>query len=104
MKKIKCLLGLHQWQTVDLATGFHTIYTDVSNLPIYHLVYYQMCKCCAKRRLKDTVKKDVFFGSRHNGIEAARVAWVEYGKIPNSGLTRRTDPPTPKKPKLEIVK
>lgn len=66
------------------------------------MVWYQICSCCGKRRVKDTVKKDTI-SDRHNGVEYARTAWVEYGKMYlGNGETKPFPSPQPKK-KADLV-
>jgi hypothetical protein len=53
--------------------------------------------------MKDTVEKDVG-PFRHNGVEYARVNWVENGVIYlGNGEYKKPQPPTPIKPKLKII-
>lgn len=86
---------------------FTTQYVDKNWNPIKHIVWYQICRCCGKRRVKDTYKKDTIGSTRHAGIEYARVAWVEHAKIylgnrqiKEFGL-RQT--PIKTKPKLTVI-
>lgn len=108
MQKLLCKIGLHNYVTIDCTSHFSTTYTDrpLWN-PIKHMVWYQQCACCSKRRLKDTYKKDTLgLSNRHNGIEYARVAWVTYGKISlGEGKVITPTIPTPikRKPKLKVV-
>jgi len=70
------------------------------------MVWYQQCACCGKRRAKDTVNKDMMFSTRHNGVEFARIGWVEYGKAYIGNGKETTLPPTAPKPtktKLKVV-
>lgn len=100
MRKLLCMIGIHEFKTIDCTDCFNTNYTD-KNWIIKHMVWYQKCSCCGKRRLKDTVKKDSIFTTRHNGIEYARVNWVENDVMYlGSGIV--TEPPI-KKPKLTVV-
>jgi hypothetical protein len=81
MQKYLCKIGFHSYRTVEMTDCFTTKYTDTNLGPIKHIVWYQICRCCGKRRVKDTYKKDTIGGTRHAGIEYARVAWVEYAQI-----------------------
>jgi hypothetical protein len=107
LSKLFCLFGIHSYKTIDMTDCFTTSYSDrPSWSPIRHMVWYQQCSCCKKRRLKDTVKKDNVFSSRHNGVEYARIGWVEYGKMyKGNGESKMLPPsqPKPKKPKLKVV-
>ena len=102
-RRIVCAVGVHDWYTVDVTSCFTTSYSDRPNWsPIRHMVWYQRCRCCGKRRMRDTVKKDTVYSSRHNGVEHARVAWVEHAQIYlGDGQVKN---PTPKKPTLTVIK
>lgn len=105
MKPFLCYIGIHDYKTIDLTDCFNTRYTDRPNsLPIKHMVWYQQCSCCKKRRLKDTVKKDSVFSTRHNGVEYARTGWVEYGKMYIGNGESKTFPPVAPKPKKTTLK
>ena len=80
MQKFLCKIGIHSYRVVEMTDCFTTNYTD-ANWTIKHIVWYQQCKCCGKRRVKDTYKKDTPSVTRHSGIEYAKVAWVEHGKM-----------------------
>jgi hypothetical protein len=81
MKKILCSVGIHKYTNVEMTDAFTTTYKDRPNwTPIKHMVWYQQCTCCGKRKVKDTVKQDLIYSTRHNGVEYARVAWVEHGR------------------------
>lgn len=101
MRKLLCKIGIHSFQTVDCTNCFETGYSDRPNWsPIAHMVWYQRCSCCGKRRVKDTVKQDVLLSSnaRHNGIEFARVNWVENNIMYiGKGLESKQPPTTPPK-------
>lgn len=108
MQTLLCKIGVHNYKTIDMTDCFNTGYSDRPDwLPIKHMVWYQQCACCKKRRLKDTVKKDSVFSSRHNGVEYARTDWVEYGKMYKGNGESKTFPPVApksKKPILKLVK
>jgi hypothetical protein len=89
-QKLGCSIGLHKYRTIEMTDCFTTTYEDKNWGPIKHMVWYQVCSCCGKRRVKDTVKKDTLTGSRHNG--------VEYGKVYlGKGETKTPQQPKPKK-------
>lgn len=78
-RRILCLFGIHKYKTFETCDTFTTTYRDKPNWPsIRHFAWYNVCRCCGKRRMKDTVKKDTF-DDRHNGVEWARVQWEEKG-------------------------
>jgi hypothetical protein len=104
-RKILCSLGDHDWQTIQATSCFRTEWTNGTTM--HHMVWYQQCSCCKKRRLKDTVKQDSLYGSRrHNGVELARVDWVERGTMYlGSGKSISTPViPIKKKPRLTVIK
>ena len=104
-RKILCAIGAHEWHTVGAANCFRTEWTNGTTM--HHMVWYQQCSCCKKRRLKDTVKQDCLYGlCRHNGVELARVEWVERGIMyPGPGKSISTDViPIKKKPQLTVIK
>lgn len=108
MRRLLCALGIHKYQTLDMTSHYKTTYTDMPNWsPIHHIVWYQQCACCMKRRMKDTVKKDrIGFNKLHRGVEYARVAWEVHGVMTfGEGKTVETNnpPPKPRKPKLKVV-
>jgi len=105
MQKFLCMIGIHSYKTIECTSCFTTSYKDrPSWSPTRHMVWYQQCSCCGKRRLKDTVKQDAIYTTRHNGVEYARVAWVEYGRMYlGDGQEVKPKPPTPLKPKLKVV-
>lgn len=78
-----CAVGVHRWHTVNATACFATEYIDRPEwLPIRHMVWYEQCARCNKRRMRDTVKKDSLYGTgRHVGVELARVDWVEKGRM-----------------------
>lgn len=106
MQKLLCKLGIHSYKTIGMTDCFTTTFTDKPRWsPIKHMVWYQQCSCCYKRRVKDTVKKDSLYSNRHNGVEYARVAWVEQGKMYlGNGIEQKPVTPQPvnKKPKLKV--
>ncbi len=105
MQELLCMIGIHSYKTIECTDCFTTGYSDrPSWKPIRHMVWYQQCDCCGKRRLKDTVKKDTVYSTRHNGVEYARVAWVERGRMYlGSGQEAKPKSPTPLKPNLRVV-
>lgn len=107
MKPLLCLIGIHKYKIIEMTDCFTTTYTDHPTWsPIKHMVWYQQCTCCGKRRMKDTVKKDMMFSTRHNGVEYARVGWVEFGKAYIGNGNSKTIPPSQpakRKPKLKVV-
>lgn len=80
-RKFLCLIGWHKYRTFETCASFNTFYKDKAWGPIKHFVWYAQCQCCGKRKLRDTVKKDSLdsLSDRHNGVEWARVQWVEKG-------------------------
>jgi hypothetical protein len=102
MQKLLCSIGIHKYRTIEMTDCFTTSYVDKPNWqPTRHMVWYQICMCCGKRRLKDTVNKDsIVGGTRHNGVEYARTGWVEYGKMYLGNGEVKQHPP---KHKAEIV-
>lgn len=107
-RKILCFVGIHKYRTIDMTTRFHTTYADKPKWsPVHHILWYQQCSCCGKRKLKDTVKKDRIFKDPHRGVEYARVGWEEYGRMILDGDETRELPPNPpkkSKPTLKVVK
>lgn len=110
MQKLLCKIGLHSYKTIECTDCFTTRWEDRPKWsPIKHMVWYQQCDCCGKRRMKDTHKKDTYgLSKRHNGMEHARVAWVTYGKVylgDGQTVTPPAQPPKPtnKRPKLKVV-
>ena len=110
MQKLFCLFGIHEYKTIEMTDCFTTSYKDRPSWePIKHIVWYQQCTHCSKRRLKDTVKKDSGFSTRHNGVEYARVGWVEFGKAYLGSGNSKTlppltnTPPAKRKPMLKVV-
>lgn len=83
MRELLCYIGIHKYRTIEMTSCFTTHYSDKPNWqPIHHMVWYQACLCCGKRRMKDTVNEDSIDGrARHNGVEYARTSWVEYGEM-----------------------
>lgn len=107
LRKSLCYIGIHKYRTINMTDCFTTSYVDKPHWqPIKHMVWYQQCLCCGKRRMKDTVKRDSIYSTRHNGVEYARIGWVEYGKMYlGQGESIKTDPtPKPQKPKLSVIK
>ena len=96
MRKLLCAIGIHKYRTMDMTDTFNTTYVDrPHSIPIKHMVWYQLCSCCGKRRVRDTVKRDgIGSSNRHNGVEYARVAWVEYGRMYLGDGEWKNYPPT----------
>lgn len=104
MRKYLCKLGIHRYVSLDITDTFTTKYTD-TGCTIKHVVWYQQCSCCGKRRLKDRYKKDTpFNGGPHAGIELARIEWVNNGFMYlGNGITIGPTAPEPtKKTKLRV--
>ena len=78
-RKLLCLIGFHKYRTFETCDTFTTTFTNSKWAPIKHFVWYDQCHCCGKRRMRDTVKDDSIYSDRHNGVEWARVQWVEKG-------------------------
>jgi hypothetical protein len=106
MQKYLCKIGIHRYVSLEMVDCFTTAYVDTTWGPIKHIVWYQQCSCCGKRRVKDTYKKDTLGGTRHAGIEYARVGWVTYGRAYIGNGESRTLLPTAPKPtkkKLRVI-
>jgi len=107
MQKLLCKIGIHNYKTIDVTDCFTTSYSDRPSWPpTKHMVWYQQCSCCGKRRLKDTMKEDAIYTTRHNGVEYARTGWVEYGRMyfgEGKTVTPTARPPIKKKPKFNVV-
>jgi hypothetical protein len=106
MQKYLCKIGLHKYVSLNMTDCFTTNYTD-QKWTIKHVVWYQQCSCCGKRRLKDRYKKEVvFYDTPHAGIEYARVGWETYGRMYLGKGQEVTLPPTapkPSKSKLKVI-
>lgn len=106
MQKYLCKIGIHKYVSMNMTNCFTTSYTD-RKWEIKHVVWYQQCSCCGKRRLKDRFKKEVaFYDTPHAGIEYARVGWETYGRMYLGNGKETTLPPTAPKPtktKLKVV-
>lgn len=104
-RKILCLIGLHNYRTVELTDCFYTTYSDMNWGPIKHMVYYLECKCCGKRGFKSTYKKDIIGSGHHSGIEYAKAGWIEHGVIylGEGKAYKPGKPPAPKGAKLKVV-
>lgn len=106
MQKYLCKIGLHKYISMNMTNCFTTTYTD-RKWEIKHVVWYQQCSCCGKRRLKDRYKKEVaFYDTPHAGIEYARVGWETYGRMylgKGETATLPSPTPNPSKPKLKVV-
>lgn len=107
MQELLCKLGIHSYKTINCTDCFTTTFTDKPNWPpIKHMVWYQICSCCGKRHVKDTVKKDSLYSNRHNGVEYAKIGWITYGRMylgEGKEVTFNPPAPKPKKPKLTVV-
>ena len=106
MQKYLCKIGLHKYVSLNMTDCFTTNYTD-QKWTIKHVVWYQQCSCCGKRRLKDRYKKEVvFYDTPHAGIEYARVGWETHGRMYLGKGQEVTLPPTapkPSKSKLKVI-
>ena len=110
MQKYLCKIGLHKYVSLEMTDCFRSTYSGkgyVTN----HIIWYQQCSCCDKRRLKENYKKEVkqvlgynIREYHHAGIEYARVGWETYGRM-YLGSGKETVPPAPKptKPKLKVI-
>lgn len=106
MQRWLCKIGLHNYVSMNITDCFTTSYTDRNWSPIKHVVLYQQCSCCGKRRLKDRYKKETYSSTSHAGIEYARVGWETYGRMYLGSGKETTLPPTaprPTKTKLKVV-
>lgn len=97
MQKHLCKIGIHKYVSLNMTDCFTTEYTD-RNWTVKHVVWYQQCSCCGKRRLKDRYKKETLSSSTHAGIEYARVGWETYGRMYLGKGETVTLPPTAPKP------
>ena len=105
MQKYLCKIGLHIYVSLEMTDCFTTFYTD-RNYTIKHIVWYQLCSCCGKRRLKERYKKEVYSSTFHAGIEYARLGWETYGRMylgDGKEVTLPPKAPKPTKPKLKII-
>lgn len=105
MQQYLCKIGMHKYVSIDMTDCFTTKYTD-RDWTINHVVWYQQCSCCGKRRMKDNYKKETLSISSHAGIEYARLGWETYGRIYIGNGKERTLPPTalkPTKTKLKLI-
>jgi hypothetical protein len=104
MRKLMCKLGLHKYVSLKTADCFRTVYTD-KNWTIKHVIWYQQCSCCGKRRLKERYKQETYSSTSHAGIENARVEWETYGRMYlGSGQTYTPTAPQPTtKSKLKVI-
>jgi len=108
MQKLLCKVGFHSYKTVEMTDCFTTEYTDTNWGRIKHIVWYQVCSCCGKRRVKDTHENDTVSDKKHVGIEYARVSWVEHseayiGKNKVKKYTNRLRQAKTNKPKLTAI-
>lgn len=108
MQSILCKLGFHAYKNVDIATCFTTEYSDRPSWgESKHIVYYQECDCCKKRRLKDNYKNEIVLGTRHDkhpGMERARVDWESNAIIYIGNGTKKQYSPHPQKSKSNKLK
>lgn len=106
MQKYLCKIGLHKFISLNMTDCFTTSYKE-KNWTVKHVVWYQQCSCCGKRRLKDRYKKEVvFYDTPHAGIEYARVGWETYGRMYLGDGKETTLPPSAPKPtksKLKVI-
>lgn len=107
MQKHLCKIGLHKYVSINMTDCYTTNYTDVKRT-VKHIIWYQQCSCCGKRRLKDGYKKEVIHrrGPGHAGIEYARIGWEIYGRMYLGKGETATLPPTapkPSKSKLKVI-
>ena len=97
MQKHLCKIGIHKYVSLNMTDCFTTEYTD-RNWTFKHVVWYQQCSCCGKRRLKERYKKEAIRSSSHAGIEYARLGWETYGRMYLGKGETATLPPTAPKP------
>lgn len=105
MQKWLCKIGVHKYVSLNVVDCFTTHYKD-KGWTVKHVVWYQMCSCCGKRRLKERYKKETYSSTSHAGIEYARLNWETYGRMYlGEGKDVALPPPTPKptKNKLTII-
>ena len=103
LRQMLCSVGIHKYHVVELTDCFYTTYTEKPEWPpIKHMLYYRQCSCCGKRSTQDTYAKDAMIsGGRHNGIEYAKVAWIEHGKVYLGSDKWKAEPP--QKPRATVV-
>jgi endo-beta-N-acetylglucosaminidase D len=109
MRKLLCKIGIHNYESVNMTDCFTTNIKS-KDFKIKHIVWYQSCSCCGKRRLKDNYKKDIIgymANDKHAGIEYARLAWERYNNMylgEGQVLTPPSHPPKPAKtPNLKVI-
>jgi hypothetical protein len=100
MQKYLCKLGLHKYVSLNMTDCFITGYID-RDWTIKHVVWYQQCYCCGKRRLKESYKRETLSISAHAGIEYARLGWETYGRMYLGGGKETTLKPI--EPKLKVI-
>lgn len=107
MKNLLCKIGIHKYESVEITDCFTTSYQGKA-WKSKHVIWYQVCSCCNRRRLKDNYRKEILYGSvysKHSGIEYARLGWERYGKMylgPGNVTTHNTPKPS-SKPKLRVL-
>lgn len=79
MKNFSCLIGLHKYKTF----GYSDKYTSelCSSNTIKHLVVYQECSLCSKRRIIGDKAYWKLYDAMHRGIQIAQIEWVENRKM-----------------------
>jgi len=104
MQQYLCKIGFHRYVSLNTTNCLNTRYTD-KNWTIQHMVWYQQCSCCGKRRMRDNYKNEARVPDwKHGGIEQARVQWETYGIMYlGNGVEQVADPPKPTKKKLTII-
>ena len=104
MQQYLCKIGFHRYVSLNSTNCFNTRYTD-KDWTIQHMVWYQQCSCCGKRRMRDNYKNEAVFSNwKHGGIEQARVQWETYGIMYlGNGIEQVAAPPKPTKKKLTII-
>lgn len=103
VQKYLCKIGLHKYVSLNMPSRYTTTYTD-RNYTISHVIWFQQCSCCGKRKLKDNFKKEAFLGSSapHAGIEYARLGWEVYGRMFLGNGEEIAIPTTPKPTKTKF--
>lgn len=111
MQKYLCKIGLHKYVSINMTDCYRSSYGD-KGPTANHIVWYQQCSCCSKRRMKENYRKEVkqvlgyTVKEYHNGIEYARVGWETYGRMYLGSGKETTLPPTAPKPtktKFKVV-
>ena len=75
-------MGFHKYKSLYMTDCFSTDYVDITAV-IKHIVWYQECECCGKRRMKDNYKKEVVYtnATPHGPMERARLEWENFGVV-----------------------